>query len=136
MSRHHGQCLLLRHQNRSSAQPGPTPSSQVATPKRMSRHQHLQSSFCLAQIFFFFSKPPVAFLLLLGCSSLTHCSLPTSKFLEFDYNPFPYAKTRIIFQNSVKPILFMFKNWNTFQNFFFFIFFFSSLPCYILHAVT
>ena len=36
------------------------------------------SSFCLAQNFlFFFSKPPVAFLPLLGCSSLTHCHLPT-----------------------------------------------------------
>ena len=33
------------------------------------------SSFCLTQIFF--SKPSVAFLLLLGCSSLTHCYLPT-----------------------------------------------------------
>ena len=39
------------------------------------------SSFCLAQkkkiLLLFFSKPLVAFLLLLGCSSLTHCYLLT-----------------------------------------------------------
>ena len=69
-------CVLLR------ARP-PLPYAPAAF---LSRPQHdpvleigsSHSSFCLAQkFFFFFSKPPVAFLLLLGCSSLTHCYLPT-----------------------------------------------------------
>ena len=38
--------------------------SQVATPKRMSRHQLLQSSFCIAKTLFFFPK---------SSSSLSSC---------------------------------------------------------------
>ena len=89
------------------------------------------SSFCLAQFFFFFQIPPVAFLpplgshslkkkqklLLLRCSSLTlqitinFSDLYSSQIKEFNYNSFfSCAKTGIIFQNSTKHNLFILKN--------------------------
>ena len=59
---------------------------------------------------------------------LVHCSLPTFKFLEFIYYSFLCAKTRIIFQNSTKLILFMFKKTGALPRKYHFFFSFTS--CY------
>ena len=97
------------------------------------------SSLCLAQNFFF-QNPPLALLplvrpyspkkkkklLLPRCSSLTlqitknPRDLYSSQFKELNYSPFSCAKTGIIFQNSIKHNLFIFKNWNDCPDFIFF----------------
>ena len=80
-------------------------------------HYETQKNFLYTFfLFFFFSS--VASQLLHRCSSL-NTGIHTTRFFfcELNFNPFPCAKTGIIFQNFTKPNLFLSKTRATVQNF-------------------